>query len=180
MNELYIALPVNDETTRAQLAAKQTLISQNTTGDWEPPETFHVTIDFLGEVSSDDTLLVVEAMKRLEANAVDLGLHGRYVFVHGVHRFNHGVIWLGLDQSMVLYKINHALREYMADLGYQHRKDDFDGYTPHITMGYECGDVPDLPDDAPGVPLHVGQIVLWNSPKCNGTYIENSLYIANL
>ena len=180
MVNVYIAMNIVDHDVMAKLAAKQLLASQQVTGDFEPPEAFHVTLDYLGEISTDDVVKVIDAVKYVEANAKQLDIAGRYVYARDVHRFDMGAMWFGMDQCMVLYRIHHALLEAMKSLGLDHRKDDFDGYTPHITIAYGTPDQSvDIGSDVVAVP--VNNITVWDSSvKCSNVYMANSLYMAKL
>ena len=180
MVNVYIAMNIIDADVLAKLAAKQVLASQQVTGDFEPPEAFHVTLDYLGDIDTEDIPKVIDAVKLVEANAKQLDIAGRYVYARNAHRFNMGAMWIGMDQSMVLYRIHHALLDAMAYMGLEHRKDDFDGYTPHITIAYDTPDQSvDIGTDVVAVP--VNNITVWDSSvKCGGAYLANSLYMAKL
>lgn len=174
---LYIALTIDDPQVVEQLAGYQTTLKRLVSGgDWVDPSTFHVTIDYLGD-GEDDFTKVVRAMRRFERLNV---LRNQYVFARGVHRFDGGAMWIGMDQSLKLYQLRYALRELMAQEGYHHRPDDFPEYTPHITMAFNTPDEVPVMEFGAGVAVPVRDVVLWNSPKCNGAYIDNALCAIHL
>lgn len=175
MASLYLAVMIDDKKTRDALAFYQTLVKQKVSNgpDWVQPETFHVTVDFLGDTERDADL-VVDALKDVERR---ITRHNEFVFASGVHRFEQGAAWVGVNQSLKLYQVRNALREAMTARGYELPKSRFDGYTPHITLGFDVPDV-DLSVSGFNIPVAFDNITVWNSFKCNGSYVENSLYTA--
>jgi 2'-5' RNA ligase len=79
----------------------------------------------------------------------------------------------------VLKHINATTK--IKNTGNTFKKDSHDGYTPHITMGYNVKEGPDLIKEFNGIPIIVDNITLWGyAPKVNKVHIANTLYRINL
>ena len=83
-------------------------------------------------------------------------------------------MWIGVDNSWLLYDIRYKLREIYTEVGYTPAPDKFKGYTPHITMAYNIDMKPNIEMKPVTIPLT--NISLWNSFKVNDAYVDNVLY----
>mgnify|MGYP000863366117 CR=1 FL=1 len=177
MAELWMSMDIDDELATNQLAYYQTLLKQKTHGDWEDPEDFHITLDYIGEDESGADK-VVEAMHLFEKE-IDSSMYNQYIFGNKVNRFDGGAMWVGVDNSFRLYQIHYGLEEKLKQVGYQKPKSKFVGYTPHITMAYNTPKI-DFTFKMNKVAIPLSNITLWNSFKVNGQYVDNFLYRIDL
>lgn len=175
MAELWIAMDIDDEYAKNQLAYYQALLKQKTHGDWEDPNDFHITIDYIGE-NEDNFEKVVDAMKLYQK---ETDVFNQYVFGNHIRRFDGGALWIGVDESFKLYKIHYRLEELLDQVGYVKAPSKFPNYTPHITMAFNTPKI-DYEIKMNKIPIPVTNITLWNSFKVNGEYVDNVLYKINL
>ena len=88
------------------------------------PESIHITLKFLGEVSNMDGVL--DALKRVEENAFDVRVHGVGVFPN---RSRIQVIWVGCEGEFL--PLVESIENVLAEAGFPKEKRDFH---PHITI----------------------------------------------
>jgi 2'-5' RNA ligase len=171
MAQLWLSMDISDNMVKQQLAYYQNILKHKMTGDWEDPNDFHVTVDFLGEDETDFEK-VVEGMKLFEKQNK---CFNQYVFASGVNRFPQGALWIGVNSSFKLYQARYQLEECFNRVGYQKAPSKFKGYTPHITMAYDASqNIPDI--NVHGIAIPFDNITLWNSFKVNGQYVDNVLF----
>lgn len=175
MSSLYLAVDFNNE-TKELLAKKQILLKQYSTGEWEDPSKFHITVKFLAEeqINANTALLAMKMFDEMyKPNKFE-------VIANGFRQFDHGVAWIGVDNSFPLYQIKYQIEECLRKCNFPLQPERFDGYTPHITMAYDFNN-PNLGtiNFQEPLPLIVDNLSLWASPKCNDTYITNCLYRSN-
>ena len=170
MSELWFSMDIDDATIQNKIAYVQTLLKQQTQADWQDPTTFHITLDYIGDTDNDSEL-VVEAMKMYEKEIV----FNKPVLIANKINYFDKVVWMGVDNSMPLYQIHYALEQNLKEVGYQKPESKFASYTPHITLAYNTVNTEANVDFEP-FEIPITNITLWNSFKCNGSYIENYLY----
>lgn len=99
---------------------------------WVRPEAIHLTLKFLGEVSTGNLSQVGEVLKRVSSShgPVDLVLVGLGCFPN-VRRPR--VIWVGVDEpSGRLVALQQALEAQFERIGYRRETRPF---SPHLTLG---------------------------------------------
>jgi len=175
MSSLYLAIDFNNE-TKQLLAKKQLLLKQTSTGEWEDPSRFHITVKFLAEeqVNANTALLAMKMFDEMyKPNKFE-------VIANGFRQFEQGVAWIGVDKSFPLYQIKYDIDECLKKCNFPLQQEKFDGYIPHITMAYNFNN-PNLEAINFQEPQHivVDNLSLWASPKCNDTYVTNCLYRVN-
>lgn len=125
MIRLFVALDL-PETVRERLALLQAGVPG---ARWTPPENFHVTLRFLGEVDEPAAEDVDAALRRVEAPSFDLALDGVGHF--GTAR-KPQTLWADVDRSEPLRflhdKVDRA--SVAAGLPPDDRK-----FHPHVTLG---------------------------------------------
>jgi 2'-5' RNA ligase len=133
-------------------------------------------MDFLSDDEKEFDI-VVQALKMFEKNNYEF--KNQYVFASGINRFDMNATWIGLNDSLKLYKIKYLINDYLKQLGFDKKKSKFKEYVPHITLGFNCENKP-INIKVNKIAIPVDNITLWNSFKCNGKYISNYLYAVNL
>jgi 2'-5' RNA ligase len=99
---------------------------------WVRPENIHLTLKFLGEISSEEAQLVVESAGPIAAGSrpFDLKAFGLGVFPNPKRP---SVIWVGVggaDEGMVA--LQGELESSLAEVGFDREARDFH---PHLTLG---------------------------------------------
>lgn len=173
MSSLYLAVTISDKQTRDTLGLYQTQLKQQLEGDWVDSTTFHITVEHLGN-DEVDSKKVINGLKLFEERYKPKSF---YAFATKVNRFEQNVLWIGVNNSFKLYEMRYQILDMLKETGYQKMESKFEGYTPHITMGFKVEDK-SFVCDIKKVPILIDNITLWNSFKCNGAYVENKLYVA--
>ena len=98
---------------------------------WVNSEKMHLTLKFLGDVSSEnigmvERILQSEAAKR---PVMEIGIGGIGAFPKTRHP---RVIWIGIEAPSELFDLRRGIEDGVARLGYNYDKYDF---TPHLTLG---------------------------------------------
>lgn len=170
-----------DEQTMKKLALKQLEVKQGSEkGDFVQPETFHITILFcVGGDSGYSRKDYIEALdefgKRYNPKQFDLRLQNYGQFHNGG---DGAVVWAGVRDSLPLYEIHKNLKETLHSMNVKVEKTQHNGYTPHITMGYDVvlkETFNTLFED--DEPITIRSISLWDSFKAGKN--DNSAHVYN-
>ncbi len=98
---------------------------------WVPADTIHLTLKFLGNVSTANLEILKDILGKVVANHhecdISVGGIGVYPKAH-----NPRVIWVGMKVPQELINLQHELEIETARLGYsrEHRP-----FSPHLTFG---------------------------------------------
>ncbi len=97
--------------------------------NWEPKEKLHVTLKFIGDVSSEITnevsndLVFIEKYSLIKCSFTKFGFY---------YRYNKPIIlWAGLETDVILYKLVAELNEKFKDFNIPVEPKKFN---PHITL----------------------------------------------
>ena len=95
---------------------------------WLDEEGLHLTLAFIGEVDGSGGRRIVEALSRVEAPSIAVGLHGLGHFpLRGPPR----VLWVGAAPAAELGSLAVAVRRELARAGYPPERRKF---APHVTI----------------------------------------------
>ncbi|ROV57801.1 RNA 2',3'-cyclic phosphodiesterase [Vibrio ponticus] len=90
-------------------------------------DNFHITLEFVGEISQDDLERYANVIEQLH-------VENRYVEVTSIGAFGRGkekLIWLAASQETWLMELQQQLAKQLAKLGFE---PETRGYIPHITL----------------------------------------------
>lgn len=174
---LYLAVEIPEDIKR-KLAVPQTTLKQNCLdGEWEDPTKFHITVRFLTEDNDYETQKkAIEALKLFEVTYQPKKFE---IIAKNFYKFEQGVMWIGVHNSFPLYEIKYQIEDCFKKVGRELPKDQFEGYTPHITMGYNVKEKPNFNQEFEGIPIVIDNVSLWPSIKANDSYIHNKLFGVN-
>ena len=119
---------------KSRLTALQEQLGRSAGGvKWTPPQNFHLTLLFLGEVEELDVVsicrLVQQRTRKHAAFAIDVAGLGAFPNLRRPK-----VLWAGITDGVPELRALHAdLEEGLLDLGCYRREDR--EYTPHLTLG---------------------------------------------
>lgn len=121
---LFVALEISEE-VRENLAAIRKKLSFGTEVRWVPPQNFHVTLEFIGNVLAEKVPQIIEALQRVRADG-PVKLRFR-----GMGGSAAGVIWVAIESTPAIESlandINHRLQP--LDIASEHRT-----FHPHVTV----------------------------------------------
>ena len=118
---LFIAIPLEDEATRAVTDVQHTFRRQNVRGNYTPEENLHITLAFIGEYSDPDAVLA--ALERVRFAPFSVTLDHVVCF--------DDLWWAGLAESKPLDALARSLRRALAEANIPFDKKRF---RPHVTF----------------------------------------------
>lgn len=125
MYRLFAALPV-PETLWPDLMARQTGLAG---AAWRPPENFHITLRFFGELSHAQAEDLDELLAQIQAGPIEISLEGMGWF----GRREPSAVWARVRESDELRSLSAQCERAARRLGLAPDKRPF---TPHVTLAY--------------------------------------------
>jgi 2'-5' RNA ligase len=129
---LFVGLEIPDE-----LRTRLGLIQAGVQGArWVPPENFHITLRFIGEVDEGLGRDIADELAQLRANSFDVRLSGAGHFESG-RRVQQ--LWVGVERSEALFALQSRVNSIVTRLvGPDARR-----FRPHVTLARLNGAKPD-------------------------------------
>ena len=126
MLRLFAALAIPPEIGEGLIRRQHGLPNAN----WRPPEAFHVTLRFFGDVREDLAADLDDALTGLSSPALDLELGGVGAFSEGddLH-----AVWAGVVANPNLNRLAKAIETAARRVGLI---PDQRAYRPHLTLAY--------------------------------------------
>ncbi|HEY2473050.1 MAG TPA: RNA 2',3'-cyclic phosphodiesterase [Terracidiphilus sp.] len=128
---LFIGIPLATEVVDALERITNRL---RTTGDnlrWASPETWHITLQFLGETSPEQYDCTLASLRRIRSTQVPVWLEGTGVFDRA------GVFFAGVNVSPELRLVQKLVTAATAKCGFSAEDRP---YHPHVTLARAKGD----------------------------------------
>jgi len=154
---LFIALDI-DESIRNRITTfrdQMRRLAPNVR--WVDPETFHVTLQFLGETKKLDE--VQHALQKVKCPPVPLAFHGAGFFPNPK---SPRVFWVGIDGGAHLQELVTIVSDSLHPLGFACEPDP---YTPHLTLARSGSGRPrPVPGERPAPGLQTVRVKLESIP----------------
>lgn len=158
MPRLFFALWPNQE-VRDRLVEQRDLVVRDYRGRPMRPDTLHMTLVFLGEVSELRVPMVLDCGDRIRGKSFVLNIDARAHFPEA------RVAWLGsADPPGALHDLWNGVREELEHSQFSDREGD---YQPHITVARDCLLYPS-PKGIPVIEWRVEDFVLVDSTRTPG------------
>lgn len=126
---LFVAVDLPDEVN--QLLGSYAEVLRDVR--WYEPSAYHLTLKFIGEVTSEKMRAIQEQLEQVSGEPFRLTINRLGYFPPNRHP---RVIWAGFDECEPLQKLHDDIEEKLKQLGVE--KEDRD-YIPHITLGKNKG-----------------------------------------
>ena len=123
---LFIALDIEPEIRERITAFRNQMRPLATDVRWVGPETFHMTLQFLGETRKLDEIR--HALKQVRCAPVSLAFRGAGFFPNAKAP---RVFWVGIEADEMLQQLVAAVAQALAPLGFER---DAGPFTPHLTL----------------------------------------------
>lgn len=126
----FIAFDIESDEVLKRLADAQDLLLK-TGADLKPvePQNIHVTVRFLGNISSETVEKIFEEMKKIQFVSFDIRIHGVGAFPNVKYP---RVVWAGITEGAdQLRSIFSQLEPRLRGLGFA---PDPRGFSPHLTI----------------------------------------------
>ena len=95
---------------------------------WVRPESLHITLKFIGETAPENVDQIKEALKAVEASAIEMNIRGSGFFPGAK---SPRVFWLGIEAAPSLAALASTVDDRVAALGIA--KEDHP-FSPHLTL----------------------------------------------
>lgn len=124
MIRLFVALPLPEDTREAL----SDLAGGIPGARWTPPENYHLTLRFIGEVEPWRAEEVDEALAAIRARPFDLALAGVGTFEKGGRV---SALWVGAERSEALGHLQAKVETALQRIGLEPERRRF---APHVTL----------------------------------------------
>lgn len=122
----------NRELLRLFSKFKRTLDDKGKEVRWVPPDLWHVTVQYLGDLDAEQQKSVIDLLESWqppqEMRNIELRLQGVGAFPS---EFTSRVLWLGVQKNQSLLDAQTFLHDKLQELGLG---SDEKGFTPHLTL----------------------------------------------
>jgi RNA 2',3'-cyclic 3'-phosphodiesterase len=95
---------------------------------WVRPESLHITLKFIGETAPENMDQIQQALKAVEAHAVEMNIRGSGFFPGAK---SPRVFWLGIEAGPSLAALASTVDDRVASLGIAKQDHPF---SPHLTL----------------------------------------------
>jgi len=123
---LFVALDIEPEIREHITAFRNQMRALAKDVRWVGPETFHVTLQFLGETKKLDEIR--HALKQLQCTTVTISFRGAGFFPNPKAP---RVFWVGIESDERLQQLATEVATAMRPLGFER---DAGPFTPHLTL----------------------------------------------
>lgn len=171
----FIALNIPEDFVQ-EVAALSRKIKADIPGRFPSPDTYHITLAFLGEISEHESELAIEAIDAACEGIRPVRLHPEGLGKFG--RASDATLWLGLERDDGMMELASRVREELTARGVG-----FDGkaFKPHLTLARRAK----LPKDRlPELPFpqdaEATEVVLFKSTLAPEGATYKPLYTAEL
>jgi 2'-5' RNA ligase len=122
---LFVGIPLASEVLEALEAFSRSLRSNADSLRWTSPETWHITLQFLGETTLEKYRCVVTHLGEIRSSFVPVWLSGTGVFERA------GVFWAGIKVSPELRLLERQVAAATSQCGFAAEDRP---YHPHVTL----------------------------------------------
>jgi len=130
---LFTGLALDEKTTDISGAFVSRLQRGFPTLRWSPPQQWHVTLQFLGEVKDDRYSCIVERLQAVRAHAVEVRLAAPDFFERA------GVFHIAIEKTETLLALHRVTQQALLQCGFV---PEARPYSPHITLARNKGRAP--------------------------------------
>lgn len=127
---LFIGIPLASETSNELSQFSMKLRSREDSLRWSAPESWHITLQFLGNTSQEQYSCVVGRLTKLHCPSISISLESFGFFERA------GIFYVGVHTSEKLLALHHAITTATEPCGFiaENRP-----YRPHITLARSKG-----------------------------------------
>jgi len=125
---LFIALDIPDEIRAKMTRYLEGVREFAPDARWVKPESFHVTLKFIGEQKDDQVERIQHELATVHAQPFDISLRGQGFFPNPR---SPRVFWLGIEAPDQLAQLANSIDEAISRTGIPRETND---YRPHLTL----------------------------------------------
>lgn len=128
---LFVGIPLSSEAIDGLVKFSQGLRSAGDGLRWSSPDSWHITLQFLGETSSEKCACVVDRLRNVRSQAVPVRLEGTGFFERA------GVFFAAVSVSAEMAQLQNQVLAATAHCGFIAEDRPFH---PHVTLARAKGD----------------------------------------
>lgn len=128
---LFVGIPLPAEVLDAIETFSLNLRASDDGLRWSSRETWHITLQFLGETAAERYRCVIDQLASIRSPRVPVALHGAGIFDRA------GVFWAGVSVSAKLQHLERLVVASTAKCGFPAEDRP---YRPHVTLARAKGD----------------------------------------
>jgi len=168
---LFIALDIDPDIRERITTFREQMRQFAPNVRWVGPETFHVTLQFLGETNDLDS--IQRALQQVETQPVRLAFRGAGFFPNPK---TPRVFWIGIDGDAYLQELVAKVSAALAPLGFAREPGP---YTPHLTLARSGSGRPKpVPGERPAPGLQTVRAQLETLPSLEfGTMTAHEFFL---
>ncbi len=123
---LFVALDIDPEIRKRIAEFRNRMLDYAPDVRWVGPESFHVTLQFLGETQKLNEIR--SALQQMRGSAIELSFRGAGFFPNPQ---SPRVFWIGIESDERLQELANAIAGALQPLGF---KRDAGPFKPHLTL----------------------------------------------
>ena len=125
---IFYAVTFTDETKDALVSYRDLIANNSIKGRFTERGNFHLTIEFIGQVSAGDLEEHMNVLEALTITPFDLTAS----FIGSFKKRDREIVWMGLEKNKILNELQKQVCTTLVEHGFdvENRK-----YRPHITLG---------------------------------------------
>jgi len=129
---VFVAIEFEDELKEYFLTVQNSVMRSSRRGNFTDKNNFHLTLNFVGEVESDEINSLVLAIEEIATRTKRFQLELSHLgfFPKG----NRSIVWIGTKESVQISKLFQGLQRTLQKQGFARERG---GLKPHITIGRE-------------------------------------------
>ena len=124
---LFIGIDIPDDIRQRITDFVERVRPQAPDARWVKPDTYHITLKFIGEFKSERLDELTSALSAVASPAIDIAFHGCGFFSPRSPK----AFWIGVNANETLPGLASAVQDACARLGI---KAEEHAYTPHLTL----------------------------------------------
>lgn len=128
---LFVGIPLPSPVIEALDSVQRSLRGAGDGLRWSSPETWHITLQFLGECSAETSECVIERLAGIRSPRVPVALKDTGIFDRA------GVFWAGVEVSTELRQLGKQVAAAIGQCGFTAEDRP---YHPHVTLARAKGD----------------------------------------
>ena len=123
---LFVALDLDAEIRRRIEEFRDKMRPYAPDVRWVTPDTFHITLQFLGETAKQEG--IHQALREVRGTAISIAFRGTGFFPSAKAP---RVFWIGIEAAVGLQQLVNGISEALQPLGF---KQEMTAFTPHLTL----------------------------------------------
>ena len=163
---LFLGLELNDEARRALDETRRALQSAGVIGKFHAAPLYHLTLVFLGNLSTQTLPALKEVMHSVPYAPFGLTLSALGTFKNG------SILWAGVKESPALMEYRRRLAQALREADFAFEEGE---YRPHITLARQVKTAPPA-IEIPEITFPARHATLFESTRINGALTYLPIY----